>query len=209
MPQRQYSEQSHAGSPPQALGRGQGLCQRHRRRGQADLCRGPGGLDAEQVFESDDFAAQTEQALRNIVEVLAEAGAGPEHIVRLTWYVTSKREYIVAPARRRRRLPPRARPALPRHDAGAGGGAGGRPRQGRDRGDGGGSPPAGCPGSCSLIGGCNARKPSYQPPLDIAVRRGCGSICVWRLPARRDGSGARHRKRTARSRPSSLTARIS
>ena len=52
------------------------------------------GWNAEQVFESDDFAAQTEQALRNIVEVLAEAGARPEHIVRLTWYVTSKREYL-------------------------------------------------------------------------------------------------------------------
>ena len=49
------------------------------------------GWNAEQAFESDDFAAQTEQALRNIVEVLAEAGARPEHIVRLTWYVTSKR----------------------------------------------------------------------------------------------------------------------
>jgi enamine deaminase RidA (YjgF/YER057c/UK114 family) len=52
------------------------------------------GWTAEQVFESDDFAAQTEQALRNIVEVLAEAGARPEHIVRLTWYVISKQEYI-------------------------------------------------------------------------------------------------------------------
>ncbi|MDP9138487.1 MAG: RidA family protein [Pseudomonadota bacterium] len=52
------------------------------------------GWNAEQVFESDDFAAQTEQALRNIVEVLAEAGARPEHIVRLTWYVTDKGEYI-------------------------------------------------------------------------------------------------------------------
>ena len=52
------------------------------------------GWNAEQVFESDDFAAQTEQALRNIVEVLAEAGAQPGHIVRLTWYVTSKQEYI-------------------------------------------------------------------------------------------------------------------
>ena len=52
------------------------------------------GWNAEQAFESDDFAAQTEQALRNIVEVLAEAGARPEHIVRLTWYVTSKQEYV-------------------------------------------------------------------------------------------------------------------
>jgi enamine deaminase RidA (YjgF/YER057c/UK114 family) len=52
------------------------------------------GWDAEQRFASDDFAAQTEQALRNIVEVLAEAGARPEHIVRLTWYVIDKNEYI-------------------------------------------------------------------------------------------------------------------
>jgi enamine deaminase RidA (YjgF/YER057c/UK114 family) len=52
------------------------------------------GWTAQQVFESDDFVAQVEQALRNIVEVLAEAGAGPEHLVRLTWYVTDKREYL-------------------------------------------------------------------------------------------------------------------
>lgn len=52
------------------------------------------GWTAEQIFESDDFAAQTEQALRNIVEVLAEAKGRPEHIVRLTWYVTSKQEYV-------------------------------------------------------------------------------------------------------------------
>ena len=52
------------------------------------------GWNAEQVFESDDFVAQTEQALRNIVAVLAEAGAGPEHIVRMTWYVISKRDYV-------------------------------------------------------------------------------------------------------------------
>jgi enamine deaminase RidA (YjgF/YER057c/UK114 family) len=56
------------------------------------------GWNAGQKFESDDFVAQVEQALGNIVAVLAEAGAGPEHIARLTWYVTSKREYI---ARRR------------------------------------------------------------------------------------------------------------
>ena len=52
------------------------------------------GWNAEQKFASDDFAAQVEQALVNIVEVLAEAGALPEHIVRLTWYVTDKREYV-------------------------------------------------------------------------------------------------------------------
>ena len=52
------------------------------------------GWNANQEFESDDFVAQTEQALRNIVAVLGETGARPEHIVRMTWYVTSKREYI-------------------------------------------------------------------------------------------------------------------
>lgn len=52
------------------------------------------GWNADQVFETDDFAGQVEQALKSIVEVLACAGAGPEHLVRLTWYVTDKREYL-------------------------------------------------------------------------------------------------------------------
>jgi enamine deaminase RidA (YjgF/YER057c/UK114 family) len=52
------------------------------------------GWNADQVIESDDFAAQVAQALRNVVEVLACAGARPEHLVRLTWYVTDKAEYL-------------------------------------------------------------------------------------------------------------------
>ena len=52
------------------------------------------GWDAEQQFVGDDLVGQSAQALRNIVEVLAEAGAGPEHIVRLTWYVTDRDEYL-------------------------------------------------------------------------------------------------------------------
>ena len=52
------------------------------------------GWNAEQKFESDDFVAQTRQALANVVAVLAEAGGRPEHLVRLTWYVTDKQEYI-------------------------------------------------------------------------------------------------------------------
>jgi enamine deaminase RidA (YjgF/YER057c/UK114 family) len=48
------------------------------------------------VWETDDFAAQTRQALANIVAVLQSAGAQPKHIVRMTWYVTSKREYLDA-----------------------------------------------------------------------------------------------------------------
>lgn len=52
------------------------------------------GWNAEQEFETDDFAEQVAQALRSIVEVLACAGARPEHLVRLTWYVTDKAEYL-------------------------------------------------------------------------------------------------------------------
>ena len=47
-------------------------------------------------FESDDFAEQTAQALRNVVAVLRAAAASPEHIVRMTWYITDKREYKAA-----------------------------------------------------------------------------------------------------------------
>jgi enamine deaminase RidA (YjgF/YER057c/UK114 family) len=52
------------------------------------------GWNADQQFASDDFVAQVEQALRNISEVLAQAGASPQHLVRLTWYITDKREYV-------------------------------------------------------------------------------------------------------------------
>jgi enamine deaminase RidA (YjgF/YER057c/UK114 family) len=54
------------------------------------------GWDAQGVFHSDDFAAQVRQALQNIVDVLREADGKPEHIVRMTWYVTDKREYLAA-----------------------------------------------------------------------------------------------------------------
>ncbi|GAB1364140.1 RidA family protein [Rhodobacter sp.] len=54
------------------------------------------GWNGDAEFETDDFAGQVGQALRNIVAVLAEAGAGPEHIVRLTWYVTDKDEYLAS-----------------------------------------------------------------------------------------------------------------
>ena len=54
------------------------------------------GWNPQGVWETDDFAAQTRQALANIVAVLKSAGAEPKHIVRMTWYVTSKREYLAA-----------------------------------------------------------------------------------------------------------------
>jgi len=52
------------------------------------------GWDENGRFQTDDFAAQAEQAMRNVAAVLAEAGAEPRHLVRLTWYVVDKREYL-------------------------------------------------------------------------------------------------------------------
>ena len=65
-------------------------------RGRLVVTGGIIGWNAQQEFESDDFAAQAGQALRNIVEVLACGGAEPEHLVRLTWYVTDKQEYLAS-----------------------------------------------------------------------------------------------------------------
>ncbi len=54
------------------------------------------GWDAHGTFQTDDFAAQVRQALLNIVEVLAQAGARPEHLVRMTWYVVDREQYLAA-----------------------------------------------------------------------------------------------------------------
>jgi enamine deaminase RidA (YjgF/YER057c/UK114 family) len=54
------------------------------------------GWNASQKFASDELAAQVRQALANVVEVLACAGGKPEHLVRLTWYVTSREEYYAS-----------------------------------------------------------------------------------------------------------------
>lgn len=52
------------------------------------------GWNAAQQFESDDFIAQTRQALLNIVAVLKAGGAGPEHMARMTWYIVDRVEYV-------------------------------------------------------------------------------------------------------------------
>ncbi len=52
------------------------------------------GWNEHEQFETDEFAGQVRQVLQNILTILAEADAGPEHIVRLTWYVVDKREYL-------------------------------------------------------------------------------------------------------------------
>jgi enamine deaminase RidA (YjgF/YER057c/UK114 family) len=65
-------------------------------RGRQVYVAGMIGWDGQGRFHTDTMAGQVRQALANIVEVLAEAGAKPEHIVRMTWYVTDKREYLSA-----------------------------------------------------------------------------------------------------------------
>ena len=65
-------------------------------RGRQLFVAGMVGWDAQQRFASDDFAAQAVQALQNVVAVLQAGGATPAHLVRLTWYVTDKREYLAA-----------------------------------------------------------------------------------------------------------------
>ena len=52
------------------------------------------GWNEREEFESDDFVKQAGQALKNIVAVLDKGGAKPEHIARMTWYVTSNAEYL-------------------------------------------------------------------------------------------------------------------
>ena len=65
-------------------------------RGRMVFVAGMIGWDAHGVFHTDDLAGQVRQALQNIVEVLREGGARPEHIVRMTWYVKDKKEYVAA-----------------------------------------------------------------------------------------------------------------
>ena len=75
-----------------ALGYSNGMAAR----GRLVVTGGIIGWNADQVLETDDFAGQAAQVLRSIVEVLACAGARPEHLVRLTWYVTDKHEYLAS-----------------------------------------------------------------------------------------------------------------
>jgi enamine deaminase RidA (YjgF/YER057c/UK114 family) len=65
-------------------------------RGRMVFVAGMIGWDAQGVFHTDDLAGQVRQALQNIVDVLAAGDAKPEHIVRMTWYVTDKTEYVAA-----------------------------------------------------------------------------------------------------------------
>jgi enamine deaminase RidA (YjgF/YER057c/UK114 family) len=62
-------------------------------RGQMVFVAGQVGWDEQCIFRADDLVGQAAQALKNIVAILAEAGARPEHIVRMTWYLGDKDEY--------------------------------------------------------------------------------------------------------------------
>jgi enamine deaminase RidA (YjgF/YER057c/UK114 family) len=63
-------------------------------RGRVIFVAGQIGWDRDQRFQAKDFVGQFEQALMNILAVLHEADAGPEHIVRLTWFITDKKAYL-------------------------------------------------------------------------------------------------------------------
>jgi enamine deaminase RidA (YjgF/YER057c/UK114 family) len=65
-------------------------------KGRTVFVSGMVGWDEQEKLVSNDFAGQTRQALKNVIEVLAEANAKPADIVRMTWYVTDKREYLSA-----------------------------------------------------------------------------------------------------------------
>ena len=65
-------------------------------RGTTIFVGGQIGWNARQQFESDGFVEQARQALANVVAVLREAGAGPEHVTRMTWYVVDRAEYVAS-----------------------------------------------------------------------------------------------------------------
>ena len=63
-------------------------------RGRMVFLAGQVGWNEHEAFDSDDIAGQARQALANIVTLLHEAGGGPEHIVRMTWFVADRDEYL-------------------------------------------------------------------------------------------------------------------
>ena len=62
-------------------------------KGQLVFVAGQVGWNAQEKFETSDFAGQARQALKNILAILAEAGAGPEHICRMDWFLGDVKEY--------------------------------------------------------------------------------------------------------------------
>ncbi|MGA8144025.1 MAG: RidA family protein [Candidatus Acidiferrales bacterium] len=81
---------------PQNWARPRGFSNGVAAKGQLIFVSGMIGWDAQCKLVANDFVGQTRQALMNIIQVLAEAKAKPEHITRMTWYVVDKREYLDA-----------------------------------------------------------------------------------------------------------------
>lgn len=81
---------------PQRWPRPRGYSNGVSEKGRMVFVSGMVGWDEQGRLVTQDFAGQARQALKNIVEVLAEANAKPEHIVRMTWYVMDKKEYVAS-----------------------------------------------------------------------------------------------------------------
>jgi enamine deaminase RidA (YjgF/YER057c/UK114 family) len=79
---------------PEGWARPRGYANGIEAKGRLVFVAGQIGWDMDERFTAKDFAGQFEQTLKNILAVLAQAGAGPEHVVRLTWFVTDKRAYL-------------------------------------------------------------------------------------------------------------------
>jgi enamine deaminase RidA (YjgF/YER057c/UK114 family) len=79
---------------PPGWPRGKGYSHGIEAEGRMVFVSGQVGWDAGMKFQSLDFATQLRQALLNTKAILAEAGAGPEHVVRMTWYVVDRAEYL-------------------------------------------------------------------------------------------------------------------
>jgi enamine deaminase RidA (YjgF/YER057c/UK114 family) len=78
---------------PPGWPRGKGYSHGIEAEGKLIFVSGQVGWDANGKFQSHGFAAQLRQALLNTRAILSEAGAGPEHVVRMTWYIVDKKEY--------------------------------------------------------------------------------------------------------------------
>lgn len=79
---------------PPAWAEPKGYANGVRARGSLLFVGGQIGWNARQQFESDDFVAQARQALQNVMAVLKAGGAGPEHMVRMTWYIVDRAQYL-------------------------------------------------------------------------------------------------------------------
>jgi len=86
--------QPHEFLDPQRWKRPKGYANAVATEGRMVFLSGQVGWNAEQRFDSQDFVAQSRQALANIVALVHEGGGKPEHITRLTWFVTDKQEYL-------------------------------------------------------------------------------------------------------------------